>query len=207
MRTVVVATLLLSTPVLAQEQAKDLKSEVERCASYEGDGDRLACFDFISGRKAVAAKPVDDTPKAKWDVSVTPSPLDKSNTTIAFLAADKSSVGKAYGPEAAALIIRCKEKKTAIYISFSTLVAYETVSVSYRAGDNQPKTAIWPASENQKAYGPFDTKGAIPFAKELLGAKDFYVRGETKVFGSSEASFTLDGIEEATAGIRRDCKW
>ncbi|WP_079592000.1 type VI secretion system-associated protein TagO [Bosea thiooxidans] len=210
--TIAFAALLLAGPhAFAQEPAKDIKSELERCASYDGDGDRLACFDFISGRKQKAVsstKEPSEREYGRWKVSSSSSRLDKSKSTVAFLVSEEAKTGQRGSGVLAGLVVRCDEGRTSVYVSFgSELVANEVVEIQYRVGDAKPQNTKWGASENSRAYGPFGGKAAIPLAKSLIGQKDFYLRGETRIFQSSEAYFLLDGVDAALKEVRENCGW
>jgi type VI secretion system protein VasI len=200
---------LICVPAFGQEQSKDLKSEIERCRSYDGDSDRLACFDFVSGRKAPAPKPDSAAiPKSKWDISEDKSKLDGSRTTVAVLPAAEVNIAKSFGEVSAFLVLRCSEKRTSAYVSFgNSMVAYGRIPVSYRVGKKPPTSVKWPASQDYKAYGPFDSQPSIALIKDLMPAEDFFVRGHSDMHGTSEAYFKLEDIAAAVQPIRENCGW
>jgi len=104
-------------------------------------------------------------------------------------------------------VIRCEEKKTTAYVVYgSTMVGRDNVQVSYRVGKGSPQSAKWPASQDMRAYGPFDTAPSIALVKALVDAEDFFVRGKTSL-RTSEAYFKLDGIQEAVRPVRENCRW
>jgi type VI secretion system VasI family protein len=143
---------------------------------------------------------------AQWEIEKTTSKLDRSTGVVASLRATEASVSGR--PVQAALIIRCHERQTNIYIGFSTMAGgSDGVRVQYRIGETAPATASWSTSEDFRGYGLWDTKRAIPLIQKLATADEFYVRGEARIAGSSEALFKLTGIADAAKTVREACKW
>jgi type VI secretion system protein VasI len=111
--------------------------------------------------------------------------------------------------DAAALVVRCAEKTTSIYVVYSGLASNTRAltPIRYRVGDQPPQSSAWAGSQDYKSYGLWKSEQAVPFIKQMLKAPDFFVRGETESFGTTEASFKLEGLEEAVKPVRETCKW
>lgn len=165
---------------------------------------RLKCFDQTSISPAAGA-----ADNGAWLVDEKLSDLDRSRAVTIVLPADKVSVGSSQQQQSAHLAIRCSEKVTAIYVSYSALAANlgNPTIVQYRVGEAPPKSSAWDGSQNNKAYGLWTSQRSIPFIKELLQAPDFFVRGHAQVFGTTEASFKLAGLQEVIKPVREACKW
>lgn len=143
-----------------------------------------------------------------WKVSTYQSKLDKSKAAIAVIFAETASTGSQRDNVEAVLAVKCQENKTSVAVIFTdNLVANQSVDVDFRVGENSPSSAKWVSLEDNTGYGIFDKTPAASFAKLLIGQKDFYVRGKTRIFSSSEAYFLLDGAEDALKVVRENCNW
>ena len=147
-----------------------------------------------------------------WTTKETTSGLDSSKTEIAILPAATAKLSRFATSglaQHAALIIRCREGKTDLYVAYSDIVdgMEHSISVQYRIGGAPVKTERWGISQDFQSYGTWQTAATVPFIKSLLNADEFYVRGDAGSMGTSEASFKLAGIDGAIAPVRAACHW
>jgi type VI secretion system protein VasI len=151
-----------------------------------------------------------DDGQAGWLNRETNSGLDNGKIETAILPATVASISRIHGPaQRAALIIRCRESKTDLFVVYSDVVdgMEHSIRVQYRIGNRPIKSESWGISQDCTSYGTWQTPATIPFIKSLLYADDFYVRGNAGSMGTSEASFKLVGIQEAIAPVRNACHW
>jgi type VI secretion system protein VasI len=203
------------------------------CSVIKSDLRRLTCYDQAFGQhpgtdaapsprvEATPASP--PSPTANGDLTVpdgqtgwtnkeSASGLDNSKTEVAILPAASTRLSRfaeSKLQQHAALIIRCKEGKTDLYIGYTDLVdgMEHTIAVQYRVGNEPVKKSRWGISQDFESYGTWQTAETIPLIKSLLKADEFYVRGDAGSMGTSEASFKLAGIEQAVAPVRQSCHW
>jgi len=147
-----------------------------------------------------------------WTNQETTSGLDNSKTEIAILPAATAKLSRfatSGSAQHAALIIRCREGKTDLYVAYSDIVdgMEHSISVQYRIGGAPVKTERWGISQDFQSYGTWQTAATVPFIKSLQNADEFYVRGDAGPMGTSEASFKLAGIDGAIAPVRAACHW
>jgi type VI secretion system protein VasI len=151
-----------------------------------------------------------DDDQIGWLNKETNSDLDNSKIQTAILPATVADISRIHGQrQHAALIIRCRESKTDLFVAYSGIVdgMEHSIRVQYRIGDTPVKSERWGISQDFMSYGTWQTPATIPFIKSLLNADDFYVRGDGGSMGTSEASFKLAGIQEAIAPVRTTCHW
>lgn len=221
---------LAGQSALAQDNAA---TQLQACAGIHSDIDRLGCYDKAFGQHAAtpaappsqipahpaaaAAKPTDNSltvpdDQTGWSNKETVSGLDNSKVETAILPAATAKISRlaANGlAQHAALIIRCREGKTDLYVAYNDIVdgMEHTISVQYRIGDSAVKKERWGISQDYQSYGTWQTAETLPFIKSLLNADEFYVRGDAGSMGTSEASFKLAGIQGAIAPVRTACHW
>jgi type VI secretion system protein VasI len=202
----------------------DAATRLHACAGIHSDIDRLGCYDKAFGQHAAtpapaaaAQPPTNDhlmisEDQTGWSNKETTSGLDNSKTETAILPAATARISRlAVGGPAqhAALIIRCREGKTDLYVAYSDIVdgMEHTISVQYRIGNASVKKDRWGISQDYQSYGTWQTAETVPFIKSLLSADELYVRGDAGSMGTSEASFKLAGIGGAIAPVRTACHW
>jgi len=230
------AVCCLGIAMSASAEEENAASKLLTCANIRSDIDRLGCYDKAFGGPHVATpavsppqmpapQPPSVTAKKPtngglmvsedqvgWSNKETTSGLDNSKTETAILPAATAKLSRfaASGlAQHAALIIRCQEGKTDLYVAYTDIVdgMEHTISVQYRIGDSPVKKERWGISQDYQSYGTWQTAETIPFIKSLLSADEFYIRGDAGSMGTSEALFKLAGIEGAIAPVRAACHW
>lgn len=213
----------------------DVATPLQACARIQNDIGRLGCYDKAFGQRAAtsatspsempafqppavaAPKPANNNlmvseDQTGWSSKETVSGLDNSKTETAILPAATAKISRlaAGGPaQHAALIIRCREGKTDLYIGYSDIVdgMEHSISVQYRIGGSPVKKERWGVSQDYQSYGTWQSAETLPFIKSLLNADELYVRADAGSMGTSEALFKLSGIEGAIAPVRAACHW
>jgi type VI secretion system protein VasI len=231
---VTAACCLAVTTSAAYAENNNVATRLHACAEIQGNVDRLGCYDkaFAQPNAIQAAPP----PQASQEPAAAPSPklannnlmvsedqvgwinkettsgLDNSKTEIAILpaaAAKLSRFATSGSAQHAALIIRCREGKTDLYVAYTDIIdgMEHSISVQYRIGGAPVKKERWGISQDNQSYGTWQTAATVPFIKSLLNADEFYVRGDAGAMGTSESSFKLAGIDVAIAPVRAACHW
>ena len=145
-------------------------SQLQACASIPNIIDRLGCYDKAFGGQhlatpatssslmsvpqtpAVTAKrPTNDglmvsDDQVDWSNKETTSGLDNSKTETAILPAATASRFATSGlAQHAALVIRCREGKTDLFVAYTDIVdgMEHSISVQYRIGDSPVKKERW----------------------------------------------------------------
>jgi type VI secretion system protein VasI len=231
---VTAACCLAVTTSAAFAQDNDVAIRLHACAEIQGNVDRLGCYDKAFAQpSAIQAAPRPQAsqapaaaPSAKptsnnlmvsedqvgWINKETTSGLDNSKTETAILPAATAKLSRfatSGSAQHAALIIRCREGKTDLYVAYTDIIdgMEHSISVQYRIGGAPVKKERWGISQDNQSYGTWQTAATVPFIKSLLNADEFYVRGDAGAMGTSEASFKLAGIDVAIAPVRAACHW
>jgi type VI secretion system protein VasI len=231
---VTAACCLAVTTSAAFAQDNDVAIRLHACAEIQGNVDRLGCYDKAFAQPsaiqaaprpqasqapaaAPSAKPASNNLKVSedqvgWINKETTSGLDNSKTETAILPAATAKLSRfatSGSAQHAALIIRCREGKTDLYVAYTDIIdgMEHSISVQYRIGGAPVKKERWGISQDNQSYGTWQTAATVPFIKSLLNADEFYVRGDAGAMGTSEASFKLAGIDVAIAPVRAACHW
>jgi type VI secretion system protein VasI len=185
------------------------------------------------GRIASSSSPVAATPSVgaplddKWLVTENPSPMDDSKTVVLRLESESTIQGP-LGTVKPTLFLRCKEKKTDVYVSTEMAArieegldggpsAFHTVRI--RLDDGTATQEAWTESTDHRAlFVPdmvYDSSGnfaaisggVVAFAKRLAGAKTL-VFEFTPFDGTPQTTrFNLQGLNKHLRRIGEACGW
>ena len=185
-----------SSAVVAQQGAE--------CARIANPDARLSCYDalFRETTKEVVA--------GKWSVTDEKSTLDDSRKVTLFLESEEELRGRFGNKDKAALVIRCEENTTVIYVRWGGHFMSEINGggrVDYRIDDQRPQHVSMRVSNNNEALGLWRGSVAIPFIRNLLTAEQFYVRATPFSESRVEATFMVSGLDDAIKPLREACNW
>ena len=200
-----IPVLLTSIPLIA---SADLATDVARCSVDKNNITRLACYDKVAPRATAQDPARASTTVSKWRVQSETSRIDDSKNVFLVLEAESQIQGwpsKRYTPE---LHIRCKERRTEMYIitGMPPNVEYgvDTATVTFRL-DKQPafKAAASKSTDGEALFLP----QAASLAKRLFA-------GETLLFqfipfnsSGQMTAFDIRGLSDAIKSVRQACKW
>lgn len=183
-------------------------ANAEVCREVENDLDRLACYDLESGRTPVAE--VVETPvSSAWNVSVSTSEMT-DQTTVVLSTTTEGSISCGFTPRPAALILRCSENTTVLYISTSCQMTSNLRGygdVTYRFDDASAQTRGFTESSDSSALGLWNGGKSIPFIKKMFGKSTALFRFTPFGDSPTTARFDITGLEEAIAPLREACHW
>jgi type VI secretion system protein VasI len=167
------------------------------------------------------------TPTDKWHLAETRSPMDDSKTEILRVDAQEQIQGPV-GAITPSLIVRCKEKKTDVYVETGMAASIEERidggpsefhKVRLRLDDSSATYDSWSESTDHKALFVRDmvlddranivamSGGAMAFAKKLASAK--MLRFEFTPFNGSPQvmHFDLRGLDSHLNKVAEACGW
>jgi hypothetical protein len=163
-----------------------------------------------------SSTPSGSTSGDKWHVTEEQSPMDDSKTVVLAL----DSEDKIQGPLGAvrpSLIVRCKEKKTDVYVASGMAASiehdfeggpsdYHTVRI--RLDDGPANSARWSESTDHHAlFAGYGRENLIEFAKKLSGASTLTFQF-TPFDGSLQvARFDLRGMDVYLHKVAEGCGW
>jgi hypothetical protein len=144
-----------------------------------------------------------------WTETETSSPMDGSKTVTLHLAATYSITGWPNNEFRPRLVVRCKERKTEVYVvtgmsASAELGLFQQHTVRLRFDDGKPRRQEWSEGTNgQSLFAP----GAVALARILAKAKTF--RLEFTPFNSNNqiAEFNVQGLDQHLAKVARVCGW
>ena len=168
-------------------------------------------LNLVSHRLRAAQEPP-ATPQEKWKISIGRSPMDDSRTVVLTLDSEDQIQGL-LGAVKPSLIVRCKEKKTDVYVATGMAASIEEDfdggpaehhTVKTRL-DNAPAIAwYWYESTDHKALF---SGGGPEFAKELTRA-DTLTFQFTPFDGSPQvARFDIRGLDPHLHKVAEACGW
>ncbi|TDX64023.1 type VI secretion system (T6SS) VasI/EvfG family protein [Methylosinus sp. sav-2] len=189
---------------------------IAACQDIANDADRLKCYDaaFRNGvstfpdKSTIATSSTAANDTGAWTVEETTDHLSKQRKVIFYLQSDRAQVFSDPFAQShnALLILTCDYKKPNLIFAFTKLVAGSRgVSASYRIGEPPVKSSRWKASQDNKAFGPWDSPEAAKMIAAMLGSEDMVVRSDAETFGSTEATYRLAGLKNISAKYPGAC--
>jgi type VI secretion system protein VasI len=181
-----------------------IAKDATECAKVVDANDRLNCFDSIYREvKAVETK-------SAWDLNITTSALDDSQTVVLRLQSEDEIRGKYGDTGAAVLLIRCMENTTSSYIIFNDQFMSDIQGggrVDYRIDKNDPTYKNMDVSSDNKALGLWNGRRSIPWIKSIMGGARLYVRATPYSESPVEANFVISGLSSSIGPLRDACNW
>jgi len=140
-----------------------------------------------------------------WHTSSETSPIDDSTNVFLSLASEDTIEGQFGGTVRPQLYVRCKEKKTELYVSWDVYLGIDETQVLHRLDDRPARTSTWNISTDNKAT--FCGGSDLAFVRELIKHEKLLLRvtpyGEKPVM----ANFALTGLENAVLPLQEACGW
>ncbi|MDR0274124.1 MAG: type VI secretion protein [Burkholderiaceae bacterium] len=209
MKPIIIAVMTLALGCVVSPLARaDVNSDMARCAAESNGVKRLECFDSIVHRLGLSSPRSATNTVSKWRVDKETSRMDDSTNVMVSLEAESNISGwpsKTYTPS---LVLRCKEKKTEVYIvtGMSPQVEYGTNGATVTLRFDKDKATKIQTSKSTDGQALFFGQ-SVSFIKNMIGHSTLLF--EFVPFNSSPAmtTFDLKGIEEAIKPLRETCKW
>jgi len=182
------------------------------CAAIKKDADRLECFDLIF-KKTIISSPANDTKykgNGSWDVYIEKSKIDDTENVRLRLRSDKKHQTRFRREEFIELNILCRENKTDMYVNFGSSFMSDTLGagkVTYRIDARKARKRQFTGSTDHSSLGLWGGGNAIPFVKQLFGARKLLIRAVPYSENAITADFSITGIENAIKPLRKACHW
>lgn len=165
--------MLVSAPVQAQTDYKELGLRMKNCKSITSLITRSQCYDAVVLDFDLESLNRLDIGKSmgKWKVTTEKSPVDDTQNVFASILGDEyiqNRQGKFTKPS---LVLRCKEQKIEGYILWDEKLGYVDVLVNTRIGRGEQTGARWKLSaDKMAAFIPDPTA----FTQSLIGEDSLY---------------------------------
>jgi len=200
--------LLLSSSVFSQH-INDNNSK-HLCQTIQDNQQRLNCYDKLYQTQEKEKKIINyEGHKKSWQMTEGISPIDDSKIVTLFIEAD-IPINFKYKSKTPVLYLRCKQKETSIFINFNTFFGTDIVFPVTRIDSERAITSqAWKVSANYQSisYRELNDKKTTDLIKTLLNKQKYFVlvtpNGETPL----NATFSLDGLEQAIEPLRQACEW
>lgn len=199
------STLALCALFATNSWASDVsKDDLVVCAAKSNAVQRLECFDAIAMKAGATATTANTTnPNAgKWITKTTSDPLTDKNIYFAQIIAD-SGRGR-FAPEIA-MIVRCKDNKTEMFINWGSFLGTDGIDVTHRVGKSDSERKEWSVSTDHKAS--FFPGSPIATLKEIIESDTFVANVTPYSESPITAVFDTKGAGVALADIRSGCGW
>lgn len=199
------AALVLFIPRAGLSQEPEWRRAMADCAGITDNSERLACFDSLSRGVAALAKVTSKPPvepaaedslvPGQWKVDVHTDPFNDTKTVALAL------IGK---EQRAKLVLRCKQNKPEVYLSWGKYLAPDPIAVLTRLGSAKAETKKWPLSSDKKAA--FFAGDKNDFVRELLSVDRLLA--QVTPFGENPATdvFDVSGLSGVIAPFREACR-
>lgn len=197
---------LISVPAIALEVPEFLK-----CSNLNENEKRLECFDGLADN-------LKDKEKAKseretfdnWNVSISKSPIDDSETVVLNVPAENEVRGRFRDTSRPVLILRCMENTTSAYINFdghhmADIQGYG--DITFRVDKRKAFTRGTDVSTDNSSLGLWSGGRAIPFIKNLLGGDSLLIQATPFSESPITVRFDISNLDEAIIPLRKACSW
>jgi type VI secretion system protein VasI len=173
----------------------------EACTEIANDLGRLACYDKLSGRTPSTSS---ETKSQKWGIQEQTSKLTDDKTINLVVESDEViNCGWNKGAKIA-LVVRCHEKKTALFFSTG---CHMTSSEYNDYGKVEYRSFNGEASTDHKALGLWSGGKSIPVIKQMIGGTKLVARMTPYSESPFTATFDITGLEDAAKSVRKECGW
>jgi type VI secretion system protein VasI len=139
-----------------------------------------------------------------WRTSTEISPIDDSTNVHLSLDSSDTIAGQFGDTVQPVLYVRCKERKTEVFVVWGVYLGIGETDVLQRLDDSPARTLEWSLSTDYKAA--FYPGSDVAFARELQKHERLLLRvtpyGEKPV----TATFNLAGLENALE-LKKACRW
>lgn len=194
-----ITILLLASPATYAAS----NSGIYKCKKIESPLERLACYDRITSTSGNEDKGSAGNKHTNWSVSTSASPVDDSKTVTLTTRADKPFTAM-MGSAHPILLVRCKQNKTEMFISWDTYINIQSTPVLTRLDKGKATTASWGVStDNSATFAP----RPISLIKSMFGKNTLLA--QVTPYGQSPASVSFDvrGLKDAIKPLRQACHW
>ena len=200
-------SFLAATPAIADDFAA--------CRSIKDNLARLTCYDEAADKAPAAAAPTvpanapkPASPTRVWTFEDSKSLTDDSAEVVA------TNESAAVGGKPSALIVRCKEHRTEIFVAaldtWGISMGAGRIAVLYKINDTAPVEQMWDAGQGPAsvsfAYYP-ELEKAREFLVGLPDSGKIFFRVTDDQGATRDMLFVLDGIDEVRTRVGAACKW
>ena len=140
-----------------------------------------------------------------WQTRAERSPAGESSNIEISLVGTGNIEGWPDKILAPALVARCKDSLTEVYVEIGWSTAGDSTKVTVHLDRDPPETSQWKNSADRKTL--FYEKDAIEFLRSLAQHQVMRVEFKTAESYPTQAQFTLTGLDEALAPLQQACLW
>jgi type VI secretion system protein VasI len=179
--------------------------EPRDCAALGDQKLRLACYD-----EAHRAETPGSQGDGKWRVTRQVSKIDDSPEVFVAVEAIDPLSGLEGRASTGILMISCREGNTDVFLNFGEQTMTQrgaSAMVTARVDKNRARKISMRPSRDRKALGLWSGRRAIPFVKDMLGAKRLFVRALPPDEAAIDMEFEIAGLDEAIKPLREACEW
>jgi len=178
----------------------EIEADIAKAAVIENSVQRLAAYDAIAQKYKLTPQTETAKSTSQWKISFNTSPVDDSKSAFAYVKADQE-VGSGYRAYTPTFYIRYKEGQLDAFINTDDFLGMDSMPVTTRIDKQPAATENWSISTDHKAI--FRTGNVFNFVNTLDGADTYLVRLTPHSESPITFSFTITGIDEVKAAIRK----
>ena len=152
-----------------------------------------------------------DAAPGKWNVDSDTSALTDLPTVSAHLVSEKPLINMVGTPEPATLILRCRDRVVAAYVTWPEVVNHDMDNLAgdpktlvyWKLDDGPIGNSLWSISSTGDAAGAFNTNAATKLMTGWRSAHRLVVRMSGRT--TQDAVFATDGIDAVAAQVLTAC--